>query len=278
MPQVINTNVMSLNSQRALNMSQKNMATSLERLSSGLRVNRAADDAAGLAIAERFTSQIRGLSQAVRNANDGVSMVQTGEGALGELTNAMQRMRELAVQSANGIYNINDRNKLDLEFQQLSKEVERIIQATEFNETAILKGDTITFKVGFQSGSTNQITISTSNLSAATEIIALLSAATKITGSNAAFALSALGILDNAIELITEERAKYGAAQNRLESTIRNLENVVENQSAARSRIMDADFAKETAELTRTQILQQAGTAMLSQANQLPSNVLSLLG
>ncbi len=278
MPQVINTNVMSLNSQRALNMSQKNMATSLERLSSGLRVNRAADDAAGLAIAERFTSQIRGLSQAVRNANDGVSMVQTGEGALGELTNAMQRMRELAVQSANGIYNINDRNKLDLEFQQLSKEVERIIQATEFNETAILKGDTITFQVGFQSGSTNQITISTSNLSAATEIIALLSAATKITGSNAAFALSALGILDNAIELITEERAKYGAAQNRLESTIRNLENVVENQSAARSRIMDADFAKETAELTRTQILQQAGTAMLSQANQLPSNVLSLLG
>ncbi len=278
MPQVINTNVMSLNSQRALNMSQKSMATALERLSSGLRVNRAADDAAGLAIAERFTSQIRGLSQAIRNANDGISMVQTGEGALGELTNAMQRMREISVQAANGIYNETDRASLNEEFQQLSDEIDRIVQATEFNETTILKGTSIVFQVGFKDGATNQITISTANLSVASEMTALLSATVSIGGTTASAALAALTLLDDAIALITSERAQYGAAQNRLESTIRNLENVVENQSAARSRIMDADFAKETAELTRTQILQQAGTSMLAQANQLPSNVLSLLG
>jgi flagellin len=274
MPQVINTNVMSLNSQRALNMSQKSMATALERLSSGLRVNRAADDAAGLAIAERFTSQIRGLSQAVRNANDGVSMVQTGEGALGELTNAMQRMRELAVQAANGIYNDTDRESLDLEFQELNEEITRIISNTEFNDQKILQGTQITFQVGFQNSATDTITISSNNL-VSTPTVSVVAALAIDTVSGAG---SALDTLSDAIETITSERAKYGAAQNRLESTIRNLENVIENQSAAKSRIMDADFAKETAELTRTQILQQAGTSMLAQANQLPSNVLSLLG
>ncbi len=265
---------MSLNSQRALNMSQKSMATALERLSSGLRVNRAADDAAGLAIAERFTSQIRGLSQAVRNANDGISMVQTGEGALGELTNAMQRMRELGVQAANGIYNNTDRASLNLEFEQLNEEITRIIESTEFNDQQILKGTAIVFQVGFQNTSTDKITISSNNLATASAMTAL----SGLTISTVAGAGSALDLLEDSIELITSERAKYGAAQNRLESTIRNLENVVENQSAAKIRIMDADFAKETAELTRTQILQQAGTSMLAQANQLPSNVLSLLG
>ncbi len=275
MPQVINTNVMSLNSQRALNTSQKSMATSLERLSSGLRVNRAADDAAGLAIAERFTSQIRGLGQAIRNANDGISMVQTGEGAMAELTNAMQRMRELAVQAANGIYNTTDRASLDLEYQELNLEITRIINATEFNSQSILTGTSIEFQVGFQNdAANNRITISTTDLSADADIAAVGASAID-TSDNA---LAALDDLSTAINLITSERASYGAAQNRLESTIRNLENVVENQSAARSRIMDADFAKETAELTRTQILQQAGTAMLAQANQLPGNVLSLLG
>ena len=255
-------------------MSQKGMATALERLSSGLRVNRAADDAAGLAIAERFTSQIRGLSQAVRNANDGVSMVQTGEGALGELTNAMQRMREIGVQASNGIYNDSDRLSLDLEFQALNDEITRIIDSTEFNDQKILQGTNIVFQVGFQNSATDRITISSNNLAAlsAVSVVAGLTIST-VTGAG-----SALDVLQGAIDAITSERAKYGAAQNRLESTIRNLENVVENQSAARSRIMDADFAKETAELTRTQILQQAGTSMLAQANQLPSNVLSLLG
>ena len=266
---------MSLNSQRALNMSQKSMATSLERLSSGLRINRAADDAAGLAIAERFTSQIRGLGQAVRNANDGISMAQTGEGAMAEITNALQRMRELAVQAANGIYNDSDRKSLDLEYQQLNLEIGRIIRATEFNESKILASNSvIDFQVGFKATSDDKITLSTVNLSAASEITNVVATAiSTVTGAE-----SVLSVLGIAINKVTGLRAEYGAAQNRLESTIRNLENVIENQNAARSRIMDADFAKETSNLTRTQILQQAGTAMLAQANQLPSNVLTLLG
>lgn len=281
MPQIINTNVMSLNSQRALNMSQKSMATSLERLSSGLRINRAADDAAGLAIAERFTSQIRGLGQAIRNANDGISLAQTGEGAMAEINSAFQRMRELAVQSANGIYNSSDRASLNLEFNELQKEVVRIVTATEFNELPILAPSTITsidFQVGFQNdAATNVISLDIVNLATDSTI----TDATNSTVSNiltAADALSSLDALSIAINTVTSQRAEYGAAQNRLEATIRNLSNVVENQQAARSRIMDADFAVETANLTRTQILQQAGTAMLAQANQLPGNVLSLLG
>jgi len=277
MPQIINTNVMSINSQRALNMSQKSMATSLERLSSGLRINRAADDAAGLAIAERFTSQVRGLSQAIRNANDGISMAQTGEGAMSEITNSFQRMRELAVQAANGIYNDSDRTSLDLEYQELRQEVSRIISSTEFNSQSILASTSaIDFQVGFKDSVNDRITLSTVNLSTNTDMTPITSAANGITTVSAA--RSVLALLSTAINTVTALRAEYGAAQNRLESTIRNLENVIENQSAARSRIMDADFAQETANLTRTQILQQAGTAMLAQANQLPQNVLSLLG
>jgi len=278
MPQIINTNVMSLNSQRALNMSQKSMATSLERLSSGLRINRAADDAAGLAIAERFTSQIRGLGQAIRNANDGISLAQTGEGAMAELNNSFQRMRELAVQAANGIYNDSDRNSLDLEFQELKQEVSRIILATEFNEKKILaSASAIEFQVGFKNSSVDRITLSTIDFTAASQITNIISVAS-VAISTLSGARGVLSVLSTAINTVTSLRAEYGAAQNRLESTIRNLENVIENQNAARSRIMDADFAQETANLTRTQILQQAGTAMLAQANQLPSNVLSLLG
>ncbi len=277
MPQVINTNVMSLNSQRALNGSQKSMATSLERLSSGLRINRAADDAAGLAIAERFTSQIRGLGQAIRNANDGISLAQTGEGAMGEITNAMQRMRELAVQAANGIYSDTDRGSLDLEYQQLKLEINRIIVATEFNEFAVLNSSTnIDFQVGFKAGANNKIVLQTLNLQTDSNLTPIVTDTNTI--GTAASAEGVLTALTTAINAVTALRAEYGAAQNRLESTIRNLENVVENQNAARSRIMDADFAVETANLTRTQILQQAGTAMLAQANQLPGNVLSLLG
>lgn len=278
MPQVINTNVMSLNSQRALNLSQRDMATSLERLSSGMRINRSSDDAAGLAIAERFTSQIRGLNQAIRNAGDAISLVQTGEGAMGEITNALQRMRELAVQAANGIYNDTDRDSLDLEYQQLSAEITRIISSTEFNETSILASTTaIEFQVGFKNDPTNdRLTLTTVDLSTDTDITSITGGSSDIQDSTNS--LAALGLLSTAINTVTSLRAEYGSVQNRLESTVRNLENVVENQSAARSRIMDADFAVETANLTRTQILQQAGTAMLAQANQLPANVLSLLG
>lgn len=273
MPQIINTNMMSLNSQRALDRSQHSMMTSVERLSSGLRINRAKDDAAGLAISERITAQIRGLNQAIRNANDGISMLQTTEGAMDEITNSLQRMRELAVQAANGTVNTTDKASLNDEFQALATEINRIVASTTFNETPVLTGGTaISLQVGYQSApATNQITINLSDLSSLTAVDGddIL---------NATNALSSLDALDADIDTVSSARADIGAVQNRLESTIRNLANVVENQSAARSRIRDADFAAETANMTRTQILQQAGTAMLAQANALPQNVLRLLG
>ena len=272
MPQIINTNVMSINSQRALNMSQKSMATSLERLSSGLRINRAADDAAGLAVSETLTLQVRGLGQAIRNANDGVSLAQTAEGAASELSNILQRMNELAIQSANGTYTDDDRAQLQLEFAALQSELGDISAKANFNGTLLLNDATtnITLQVGDKEGDT--ITITGADLTAATlgvdgDTIATSGGAT-----------TAIGTIELAIDKINTVRATFGAVQNRLESKIRNLENVVENTSASRSRIRDADFAQETANLTRTQILQQAGVAMLAQANQLPSNALSLLG
>ena len=289
MAQVINTNMMSLNSQRALNKSQHSMQTSLERLSSGLRINRAKDDAAGLAIAERFTSQIRGLDQAVRNANDGISLLQTAEGALGELTDALQRMRELAIQAKNGTYNHADRLSLQDEFRALQNEVTRITDVTEFNNINLL-GTTasLALQVGWENGTNNVIKISTFDLATATVasggiVSALNSASTRIAGfstnglSDITFISATIARLGTAIDKVSEMRGDFGAVQNRLESAVRNMENVMENQNAARSRIVDADFARETANLTRTQILQQAGTAMLAQANQLPQGVLQLL-
>ena len=286
MPQIINTNMMSLNSQRALNGSQLSMQTSVERLSSGLRINRAKDDAAGLAISERITAQVRGLNQAMRNANDGISMLQTAEGAMQEITNALQRMRELAVQAANGTVSDTDKASLNDEFQAMASEIQRITTATEFNGTQMLvAGGTppapaeVTLQIGFKDQADNQLTISFVDLSAlgifgdaaATPAVPAASIDTD-TG-----ALAALSLIDTDIDTVTGARADLGAVQNRLDSTIRNIANVVENQSAARSRIRDADFAAETANLTRTQILQQAGTAMLAQANQIPQNVLQLL-
>jgi flagellin len=280
MAQVINTNIMSLNSQRSLMNSQASMATSLQRLSSGLRINSAKDDAAGLAISERFTAQIRGLEQANRNANDGISMLQTAEGALDEVGNMLQRMRELAVQAANGTVSDADKKSLDDEFTELRDEIVRITDTTEFNGTSLLGStNSVNFQVGFQNGSNNQIKISFLDL-ADTEISAggLKSVALGSFGiSTAGSASTALGRLDAAIDAISAKRADFGAKQNRLESTVRNNASIIENQSAARSRTMDADFAAETANLTRAQILQQAGTAMLAQANAIPQNVLSLL-
>ena len=281
MPQVINTNMMSLNSQRSLNRSQQSMQTSLERLSSGLRINRAKDDAAGLAITERVTSQIRGLDQAIRNANDGISLLQTAEGALGELTNSLQRMRELAVQSRNGTYNNSDRASLNDEYKALKAEIVRITDVTEFNNVNLLgTAGSLELQVGWEAGADNLIKISTLDLATANSgsggILSAVGAGSPSIGSVGS-ASGAMAVLDFAINAITSMRADFGAIQNRLESAVRNMENVVENQSAARSRIQDADFARETANLTRTQILQQAGTAMLAQANQLPQNVLSLL-
>ena len=258
------------------------MQTSLERLSSGLRINRAKDDAAGLAISERFTSQIRGLEQATRNANDGISLVQTAEGALGEVQNSLQRMRELAVQSKNGTYNSSDRQSLQDEFNALQSEIVRIANVSEFNNINVLgQASGISLQVGWENGTNNTITVSVKDLSgtAANGGISYALASSLSIGSNGGpgGASAAISTIGRALDAISSLRADFGAVQNRLESAVRNMENVVENQSAARSRVLDADFARETANLTRTQILQQAGVAMLAQANQLPQNALSLL-
>jgi flagellin len=284
MPQVINTNMMSLNSQRALNLSQNSMQTSLERLSSGLRINRAKDDAAGLAISERIGAQIRGLEQANRNGLDGISLMQTAEGALDEIGNMLQRMRELAVQSLNGTVSDKDKASLNDEYQELKTEIGRVLSSTEFNGVNLLGNeDSVNLQIGFRAGASYQLTVSLFNMWSRTlsngGLASLLSASPASgIGSGTGSAAAILTRLDTAIDNITQKRADFGAKQNRIESTLRNNANVIENQSAARSRIRDADFARETANLTRTQILQQAGTAMLAQANQIPQSVLQLLG
>lgn len=382
MPQVINTNIASLNAQRNLNSSQSSLNTSLQRMSSGLRINSAKDDAAGLAISERFTAQIRGLNQAARNANDGVSLAQTAEGALAEVGNNLQRIRELAVQSSNATNSQSDRDALQAEVTQLLSEIDRVANAAEFNNVKLLDGSFTgaVFQVGANSGETitiasttdantaalgsvatntsaglsiaastltgfatavaaNDLTINGTDIGAiasagsaaeragqlvnainnvsqttgvgasydgATGQLTLNSAAaitvadgaadtivgfdnvafatvTTATGidtltvGNFAGAQSAIDLVDSALTSINDARATLGAVQNRFESVVRSTQSTSENLSASRSRIMDADFAAETANLTRAQILQQAGTAMLSQANSLPQNVLSLL-
>jgi len=265
MASVINTNIASLNTQRNLTASQSSLNTSLQRLSSGLRINSSKDDAAGLAIATRMDSQVRGQQVAIRNANDAISFAQVAEGGLGKQTDALQRMRELAVQSINGTNTSTDRANLDAEFTQLAAEVTRLSTATKFNGTTVF-GAAQTFQVGADAGDT----ITTGSVAAAS----LTSTASVSSATGAANALTAI---DAALTAANTSRATLGAIQNRFESVVSNLQVSVENQSAAKSRIMDADFAAETANLTRGQILQQAGTAMLAQANSLPNNVLSLL-
>ena len=270
----INTNVMSLNAQRNLAASSGSLATSMQRLSSGVRVNSAKDDSAGLAIAERMNAQVKGMNVAVRNANDAISMSQTAEGALGKVGDSLQRMRELATQSANATNSTSDQANLDAEYQELASEVTRVLTGTKFNGTDLLStAATLTFQVGANNVTTDQIDISTGDLTAGTGIAAVT------TGdiTSAANALTAMDNLDTAIDEITTARAGFGAAQNRFESVIGNLQIASENQAASRGRIMDADFAVETSNLSRGQILQQAGTAMIAQANQLPQGVLSLL-
>jgi flagellin len=273
MAQTINTNLVSLNAQRNLSTSQASLATSMQRLSSGLRVNSAKDDAAGLAIAERMNTQVRGMNVAMRNANDGISLAQTAEGALGKLSEMMQRMRELAVQSVNATNGVSDRASLDAEYQELSAEITRTIGATRFNGIAVLStgAGPQAFQVGANSGET--VTITTTDMSGDATV-------TAVTGgglTTVAASTAALTAIDTALDTVNSERALYGAAQNRFEAVISTLQVSVENQAAARSRIMDADFAAETAALSRAQILQQAGNAMVAQANQLPQQVLSLL-
>lgn len=377
MPQIVNTNIMSLNAQRNLNSSQNALATSVQRLSSGMRINSAKDDAAGLAIAERMTSQVRGLNQAVRNANDGISLAQTAEGALAEVSNNLQRIRELAVQSANATNSASDRAALDAEAQQLVSEIERVANQTAFNGTSLLDGSfaNAAFQVGanvnetitvsgivdanvaslgsvvkaqvtgaaataFTAVTAGDLTINgtsvggiaaaasaterasqvrdainsvadttgvyatndtatTVTLSSASNIVIAhaggtstaaitgLTDATTNTATTTGFVGLSIGTvsganlaiqsMDAALTAVNDARASLGAVQNRFESTIANLSTTAENLSAARSRIQDADFAAETASMTRAQILQQAGTAMVAQANSLPQSVLSLL-
>jgi len=285
MAQTINTNMASLNAQRNQAASQMSLATSMQRLSSGLRVNSAKDDAAGLAIAERMNAQVKGMNVAVRNANDGISMAQTAEGGLGKAADALQRMRELSVQSANATNSDTDRDSLDKEFGELAKEVQRVLGGTTFNGKNILGANAgqMDFQVGANTTTDDTISITTTDMTTSATITAV--AGTDNTGAGRAVidstAAATIGTtidaIDDALDTINAERATMGASQSRFDSVISNLQVSVENQSAARSRIMDADFASETANLSRAQILQQAGNAMIAQANQLPQQVMSLL-
>lgn len=279
MSSVINTNIFSLQGQNALRGTNNDLQTSLERLSTGLRINSAKDDAAGLAISNRLTTQIRGSEVASRNANDGISLAQTAEGAMGALSDTMQRMRDLAVQSANASNDTEDRENLNTEFGQLKDELNRIVEGTEFNGLAVLNGDVSNalFQVGANNTANDRISVTIGDLAGdfADEGIGSVQDLDVDTVTNAQ---NAIDDLDTAIQNIDTSRAKLGAVQNRFEVTIDNLSNFIVNESAARSRIQDADFAKETADLSKAQILQQAGTSVLTQANQAPQSALGLLG
>jgi flagellin len=302
MPQTINTNIASLNAQRNLNMSQGMLSVAMQRLSSGLRVNSAKDDAAGLAIAERMNTQVRGMTVAVRNANDGISLAQTAEGSLGKIGDMLQRMRELAVQGANGTNNVDDRSALNNEFLQLQTEIGRLVRNTTFNGSQILTGaaTTYTFQVGANATTDDQIQVAVSDMlttttaagkndgalaavidTTTTDILNLGAAGTGSTfdvyAGGTQGALDSLAKIDLALAQVNLARSTFGATQNRFDAVIANLQVAVENQAAARSRIMDADYAQETSSLSRAQILQQAGNAMVAQANQLPQQVLQLL-
>ncbi|MCO7621387.1 flagellin domain-containing protein [Pseudomonas guariconensis] len=285
----VNTNTTSLGVQKNLNRASDALSTSMTRLSSGLKINSAKDDAAGLQIATRMTSQIRGQTMAIKNANDAISIAQTAEGAMQEQTNILQRMRELAVQARNDSNSDKDREALDKEFQSMLKEIDRIANSTQLNGKNLLDGTSgvMTFQVGSNTGSDNQITISLSSAMKTTGTGAALTglagkAITGTTGTGAgsmeANYTAALSAIDDALQAINTTRADLGASQNRLTSTINNLQNINENAEAARGRVQDTDFAAETAQLTKQQTLQQASTSVLAQANQLPSAVLKLLG
>ncbi|MCG0276149.1 MAG: flagellin [Thermosediminibacteraceae bacterium] len=273
----INHNISALNAYRQLTINNTSMTKSLEKLSSGLRINRAADDAAGLAISEKMRAQIRGLNQAVRNAQDGISLIQTAEGGLNEVHAILQRMRELVVQAANGTYDsTNDLAAIQDEINELVNEIDHIAQSTNFNGTNLLNDDgtigTITLQIGYSDQSYDQLDIDLSKIKCHSSTLGVdgLDVASDATG--------AISALDNAINVVSTARAYLGANQNRLEHTINNLQTTAENMTAAESRIRDVDMAQEMMEFTKLNILQQAATAMLAQANMTPQSVLKLLG
>ena len=263
----INTNINSLNAQRALANSASSLSISMARLSSGLRVNSAKDDAAGLAIAERMNTQTRGMNVAVRNCNDGISLAQTAEGALGAISNNLQRMRELAVQASNGTNTTADVASLDNEYVLLAAENSRVAAATTFNGQAVIAGTTFNFQVGANSTANDQVSVTGVGFTGSSLTL----------GTTSTTAFAEISKLDTDIDAVTSARSTWGATQNRFDTVIANLRVGSENAAAARGRIMDADYAAETANLSRAQVLQQAGTAMVAQANSSPQTVLQLL-
>jgi flagellin len=274
MPLSVNTNIASLTAQRSLLNSQSTLESAFERLSTGKRINSAVDDAAGLAISQTLTSKVNGLNQAVRNTNDGISVVQIAEGALDEVTSILQRMRDLAVQAANDSLSTTERGYLQTEQGKLADALDDVAGAAKFGSTALLNGsfNAKSFQIGADNGDTLSFSIdgiSTGTLS--------VSSSGDVSLSTAALASAAIATIDTALGDVASDRATLGAIQSQLESTVRNLANVAENTAAARSRILDTDYAAETANLTKAQILQQASTAILAQANAQPQSVLSLL-
>jgi flagellin len=281
---VINTNINSLISQNALTRNNRALSSSMEQLSTGKRINSASDDAAGLAISNKMTAQIRGLNQAIRNANDGISLLQTAEGATNEITNMLQRMRELAVQAANDTYTAGDRSALNAEVAELQDEITRIGTNSEWNGMKLFIAKTagsaggigtsgkVSLQVGVDGTDTDRISVQLNEITTSTLGVSAISLST------AASAQSALDTLDAAISMIDVDRATFGATINRLTYAVDNLSNIAQNTSASRSRILDTDYAKASAELARTQIIQQAATAILAQANQSQQSVLKLLG
>lgn len=265
----INTNTASLRAQNGGRIANAMLQTAMERLSTGKRINSAKDDAGGLAIASSMTSQIRGMGQAVRNSNDGISLAQTAEGALNEVTNMLQRVRELAVQSASGTYSAGDRANLQAEVAELGAQINDIVANTEFNGTTVFGASDVTVTIQTGTRATDQTDLVISGFTVA--------AATASDISTAAGATTAIGAVDTALAGVNTTRASLGAGQSRLESTVNNLSNQITNLSDARSRIEDTDYSVETANLAKAQILSQASTAMLAQANQSQQNVLSLL-
>jgi flagellin len=275
MASTINTNTASLTAQRAMGSTQGSLKTSMERLSTGLRINSAKDDSAGLAIAERMTSQVKGMAVASRNANDAISLAQTAEGALGKIGESLQRMRELSVQSSNSTNSSSDRANLDEEYQALSKEVSRVIEGTKFNGNQLLNtGTAMSFQVGADNNTTTDtIDVNLTDISTGAGMAKVLAGGI----TSASQALARMTNLDAAIDEVTSARSNLGSVQNRFESVVANLSTTSENLQAAKGRIMDADFAVETSNMSRAQVLQQAGSAMLAQANQAPQQVMSLL-
>ena len=274
--QVINTNVASLNAQRSLTLSQEAQQTAMERLSSGVRINRAKDDAAGMSVADNMTMQIRGLNAAIRNSNDAISYVQTAEGALQEITEMGQRIRELAVQADSGTLNSSQQDAIDLEVSALGAEIQSVVKNTKINGVTVLSAAAVSVQTGWEEGDSMSVGIGTG---ISTDLAKLTSVYSGGQSSGVADTKDLkLSEIDTALGKINDARSKLGAQQNRLEHNVANLMNVSENMSASRSRILDTDFAAESAELARTNVLQQAGMAMLSQANVASQQVLVLLG